>query len=217
MTLAPDFLYAIAVKIIPLILAITLHEAAHGYVAKMLGDRTAQMLGRVTLNPLKHIDPVGTLALPGILFLAGSSFLFGWAKPVPVNFKNLKDMRWSVIAVAVAGPGANLILALISAFLMHIVVAFFSAFAFAKPLYEMLIFSIQINVVLMVFNLLPLLPLDGGRIINALLPPKISYQFEKTEPFGIWIVLILGMIDVLFMFIGPVIQNILHMFNYLLP
>ena len=193
----------IALAAIPVILAITLHEASHGYVAKMFGDRTAEMLGRVTLNPLKHIDPIGTLLVPGILLLAarvlgGGVFLFGWAKPVPVNFNNLRNPKRDMLWVAAAGPASNFVMATLWAMLW---VASQPAGALASDsINYMAQWGIQINLVLMALNLLPIPPLDGGRIAVSLLPGRASYALARLEPYGLFILLALlatGFLDVL--------------------
>ncbi|MBW8310283.1 MAG: site-2 protease family protein [Candidatus Paracaedibacteraceae bacterium] len=170
-------------SLIALILAVTTHEAAHGFMAKMFGDRTAEMMGRMTFNPLSHIDLMGTVLLPGILYLTNAPFLFGYAKPVPVNFSNLRPRRLGEILVAFAGPGVNFLLAFISAVLLHI-----------NPTQEtfgndVLVRSVMINIVLGVFNLLPILPLDGGRILNGLLPRQLAEQYSRSEPYGMFILL----------------------------
>ena len=177
---------AVAINAIPLIFAITIHEAAHGYAARKFGDNTAYMLGRVSLNPAKHIDPVGTILIPLALILAGSSFLVGYAKPVPVNFGRLRNPRMDSVWVALAGPGSNFIQAMIWAVLLILLVGFgidekfFIAMAQAGILW---------NLGLLVFNLFPLPPLDGGRIVSGLLPARQSIAFGKLEPWGFFIVL----------------------------
>ncbi|MEO6927741.1 MAG: site-2 protease family protein [Casimicrobiaceae bacterium] len=193
----------IALAAVPVILAITLHEASHGYVAKLFGDRTAEMLGRVTLNPLKHIDPIGTLLVPGILLLmarvlGGGVFLFGWAKPVPVNFNNLRNPKRDMLWVAAAGPASNFVMATLWAMLWA---ASQPAGALASDAVNyMAQWGIQINLVLMALNLLPIPPLDGGRIAVSLLPGRASYALARLEPYGLFILLALlatGFLDVL--------------------
>ena len=164
----------LSVAILPIMLAITVHEAAHGLVADKLGDKTARMAGRVTLNPLKHIDPLGTVVLP-LLMYALSGFMFGWAKPVPVNWRNLHHPRRDTALVAIAGPAANFIMILIWALLLAVSRELAQSNTWiAVPLYHMANFGILINAILMALNLLPILPLDGGRVLNSLLPPAWS-------------------------------------------
>jgi Zn-dependent protease len=178
----------IAAWVLALIIAVPMHEAAHGFVAWRLGDDTAYRAGRVTANPLRHIDPFGTLLLPGLLLLAtGMRFAFGYAKPVPVNFARLNRPRRDMILVAAAGPGTNLLLALASALCMH-VLQFLPNDA-AEWIYRFLIVSIYINVVLAVFNLLPIPPLDGGRIAVGLLPAALAYPLARLERYGIFVVI----------------------------
>ena len=178
-----------AIWVLPVLFAITVHEVAHGWVARKLGDNTAWMMGRLTLNPIKHIDPVGTILVPGILFMT-SGMIFGWARPVPVNWRNLHDIRRDMFLVALAGPAANLIMAIIWALLAKVAVTTQVTY-FSVPLALMGMAGIQINLLLMVINLLPIPPLDGGRILNALLPPSLSDVYQQIEPFGLIIMAVL--------------------------
>lgn len=181
----------IAVLALPILFAITVHEAAHGWMAKHLGDRTAEMLGRVTLNPLRHIDPIGTLLVPLVMFLM-SGFVFGWAKPVPVNYRNLHNPRRDSALVALAGPIANLIMALLWAFAILLGVALLDNLQWiAVPLVLMGVAGVLFNAVLMALNMLPILPLDGGRVLNSLLPPKLAMTYSRLEAYGLIIVVLL--------------------------
>lgn len=177
---------AVAINAIPLIFAITIHEAAHGYAAQKLGDNTAYLLGRVTLNPLKHIDPVGTILIPLLLILTGSPFLVGYAKPVPVRFDRLKNPRIDSVWVALAGPGSNFFQALIWAILLITLIGFGVNERFLLAMSQA---GIIWNLGLLVFNLFPLPPLDGGRILAGLLPARQSILLGKVEPWGFFIVL----------------------------
>jgi len=179
----------IATWALPVLFAITVHEVAHGWVARRLGDPTAFMLGRLTLNPLKHIDPVGTVLVPLALLMIGG-FVFGWAKPVPVTWENLRHPKLDMALVAAAGPVANLVMALLWAGAMKIgMLLAGTADAIAIPLLYMGAAGIMINLVLMVLNLLPLPPLDGGRVVAGLLPDRLSWQFSRLEPYGLMILL----------------------------
>lgn len=171
--------------LIALMVAITFHEAAHGFVARLFGDMTATRLGRVTFNPLKHIDPLGTIILPGMLLLSGAPFLFGYAKPVPVNFDLLHPKRLGMVLVAIAGPGINLFLAWVAGILFHINAG---ADTFGN---EILVNSIRFNIVLAIFNMLPLPPLDGGRVAVGMLPHYFSEKLARIEPYGFLILLAL--------------------------
>jgi len=178
-----------SVWVLPVVLAITLHEAAHGFVAHRLGDDTAFRLGRVTINPLKHIDPVGTILMPAILLLLRAPFLFGYAKPVPVNFNALRNPRRDMVLVALAGPVTNIVLGTVAAALFHLVphLPGNAAQWVAQNLKNALI----INVVLAVFNMLPIPPLDGGRVVVGLLPNVLAVPFARLEPFGMMILIAL--------------------------
>ena len=181
----------IAVAALPLLFAITVHEVAHGWMARRLGDSTAFMLGRLTLNPIKHIDPIGTILVPLALLLMGG-FIFGWAKPVPVTWQNLRNPKRDMALVALAGPAANLLMALMWAVVAKIGFSLGSSFPMpAQMLVLMGLFGVTINVLLMVLNLLPILPLDGGRIVDSMLPGPLSYQFSRLEPYGFIILIAL--------------------------
>ncbi|MDQ7000593.1 MAG: site-2 protease family protein [Mariprofundus sp.] len=193
---------------LPVLFAIVLHEVAHGWVADRLGDNTARFMGRLTLNPIKHIDPIGTVLIPVLLLVVGSPFLFGYAKPVPINFRKLRNPKRDMIWVALAGPVTNLLLALISTLLLAVTVNMPGSMEWvAQPLALMCQASIIINVVLCIFNLLPLPPLDGGRVAVGLLPGPMAYQLSRLEPFGFLIIILLLVSGVLQSVIGPLIMG----------
>ncbi len=196
-------LQRISVWIVPVIFAITVHEVAHGWVAKRLGDPTAQRLGRLTLNPIKHIDPIGTILVPGLLLLLGG-FVFGWAKPVPVTWENLKHPKRDMALVAAAGPGANFIMAILWGMVAKMGMVSFTALQWAaQPLIYMGLAGVAINIALMVLNLLPLPPLDGGRVLAGLLPGPWAWQLNRIEPYGFFILLALMVSGLLGRIIGP--------------
>ena len=199
---------------IPAVLAITLHEAAHGYAAKRLGDLTAYQEGRITLNPIKHIDLIGTLVVPAVLLLAtGGKIAFGWAKPVPVNFSALRNPKRDMLWVAAAGPGANLAMAIGWALLFKLALTAPENY-FSSPLLEMSKGGILINLVLMVLNLIPVPPLDGGRIAISALPHAMAYNLAKLEPYGLLIIMLLMASGVLSSFMYPILGSIIGILSF---
>ena len=201
-------LIKIVIAAIPILLAITVHEASHGYAAKYFGDSTAEKLGRISLNPFKHIDPVGTVLVPALM-LYFSGFLFGWAKPVPVNFGNLRNPKKDMLWVAAAGPASNLVMAILWSMLLGTIKyslahgSYSPAFPF---LLQMCFVGVSINVVLMVLNLLPMPPLDGGRIAVSLLPNTYANKLAQVEKYGFVILIVLMFTGVLNKIIGPMID-----------
>lgn len=201
------FLRDLSIMALPFLFAITVHEASHGYAAYFLGDDTAKRHGRLTLNPLKHIDIFGLL----FLFLTR---LFGWAKPVPVDFTRLRDKKYGPAIVAAAGPFSNFILAIVSAVLFHLLAMFefneFISTKVLKPVLMMLVFSVQINVALGIFNLVPILPLDGGRILQTFLPLNLAYKYSQTERYGFLIIIILLITNVIGKIVFPIIYTVVN-------
>lgn len=188
---------------IPILFAITVHEVAHGWVAEKFGDTTARRLGRITLNPLKHIDPIGTVIVPLVLLWAGG-FIFGWAKPVPVTWHNLRNPKRDMAFVAIAGPVANLLMAFLWGML--------SKFMIYPPLLMMAHVGVAVNLVFMILNLIPIPPLDGSRVLVSLLPNSIAYFFHKMEPYGMMILVLLITTGGLNLFLEPILQRLLTWF-----
>jgi Zn-dependent protease len=207
-----NLVQAIAIYALPVIFAITLHEAAHGYVAKHFGDLTAYLEGRVSLNPLRHIDPVGTIAVPLILLAAskffGGGIIFGWAKPVPVNYANLRRPKRDMLWVAAAGPLSNFAMALFWALVAKIALTMPGGY-FALPLAQMGAAGVLVNVIIMVLNLVPLPPLDGGRILVSLLPHRLAYAVSRIEPYGFFILILLLFTGLLGFVLWPAIGAVL--------
>lgn len=218
----PDFqelLFKLSIVLLPALFAITLHEAAHGYAALKFGDRTAQMLGRLSLNPLRHIDPIGTVLLPLTMFIF-TGFMFGWAKPVPVDFRNLRNPKRDMIWVAAAGPAVNFALAFVSALLLH--VAPMTPLVMSEWFANNLMVSLQFNVLLALFNLIPLPPLDGGRVAVGLLPMRMARSLSRVEPYGVGILMLVVFLipfaagqagfdfNPLFMLLGPATDWVVH-------
>lgn len=200
----------IAIYALPVIFAITVHEAAHGYAARHFGDMTAHQAGRISLNPLRHIDPIGTVLVPILTLLAGG-ILFGWAKPVPVNFGRLRHPKRDMLWVAAAGPGSNLVMAILWALAYKLSGGLGD---FALPLSLMAQAGVTINVVLMVLNLLPLPPLDGGRIAVSLLPHPLAWKFARIEPYGFVILLVLMFTGFLGRIMGPPIDAVINLISW---
>lgn len=205
-----NIILKLSIALVPIMLAIVCHEVAHGFIAWRYGDPTARMLGRLTLNPVKHIDLVGSILVPGFLFLSNSGFLFGWAKPVPVVYENLRNPKRDMIWVAAAGPIVNLILAVLSAVLLRVITGFLnpassadsSRFMVIEPIVLMLAYSIKINLLLAIFNMFPLPPLDGGRVLSGLLPWKQAHMLARIEPYGFMIIMFLIFFTGIFSYIN---------------
>ena len=208
----------VAVSILPILFGITVHEVAHGWAASKLGDNTAKMLGRLTLNPLKHIDPFGTIIVPILLYwMSHGAFIFGWARPVPVNFRNLKKLRRDSALVAAAGPLSNLLMAIIWALIGRLGVVLFNAgFFWAQAIFLMGMIGIVLNVWLMVLNLIPIPPLDGSHIVSSLLPPRAAMLYERIAPFGMFILLFLLISRALVYIIYPIVGFISYYIRMIL-
>jgi Zn-dependent protease len=208
------FLYKVSIWAIPVLFAITLHEVAHGWMARYFGDRTAEMLGRLSLNPLRHIDPIGTVLVPGLLLAVGGP-LFGWAKAVPVATSVLRNPRRAMVLVALAGPAANLFMAVVWCAVLGAIARVNGNETLDGWIALMAQAGIVINVVLAVFNLLPIPPLDGGRVLAGLLPPHLSARLEKIEPVGLFIVLGLSAFGLLGWLFNPTYRVIGRIINAL--
>ena len=196
-----DIIRLLSVAAIPILFGITVHEAAHGWMARLFGDRTAEMLGRLTLNPIKHIDPVGTVIVP-LLMLWFSGFLFGWAKPVPISARNLRNPKRDMVAVALAGPGANLLMALGWALIYQLIAGLAGSTGSGAMFFlQMARIGVFFNLLLMIFNLLPIPPLDGGRVLRGLVPESIGNRLDALERYGL--IIVVGLL--VFGLLGPVI------------
>jgi Zn-dependent protease len=205
-----DFVQRVAIWVLPVLFAVTLHEVAHGLAARRLGDRTAEMLGRLSLNPLRHIDPVGTILVPLVMLLLPFGIVFGWAKPVPVNPRNFEDPRRGMAYVGAAGPLANLLMLLAWVVVVRLgtLVAPTAVF-WGGVLVLMGVAGILINAVLMLFNLVPIPPLDGSRVLAGLVSPSAAQVLARIEPYGLWIVVLLLITGVLQTILGPLFLGLL--------
>lgn len=200
-----DLPQQIAIWILPVLFGITVHEVAHGWIARRLGDPTAMMLGRLTLNPIKHIDPLGTIVVPGVLLFLGG-VVFGWAKPVPITWQNLRNPKRDMVYVALAGPSANLLMGIFWALIAKLGMSIAGDLGWVgEPLIFMGIAGIFINTILLVLNLLPLPPLDGGRVLTGVLPGPLAWKVERIEPYGLIILLALLFTGILGRLIWPMI------------
>lgn len=206
------YIQKIAIYALPVIFAITVHEAAHGFAARFFGDMTADRAGRITLNPLKHIDPIGTILVPALTLLVGG-ILFGWAKPVPVDFSRLCNPKRDMLWVAAAGPASNFVMALFWALMIKLSVS--SPNIYSEPMALMGQAGVMINVVLMVLNLLPLPPLDGGRIAVSLLPNHMAYKYAQVERFGLIILIGLLATGILGRIMDPFIDGVIQIIQFI--
>ena len=200
-----NLISSLFVFVIPVIFAVTVHEVAHGWVASQFGDQTAKSMGRLTLNPVKHIDPIGTIVVPAVMYFT-SGFIFGWAKPVPVDWRNLGHPRRDMAIVALAGPAANLLMLLFWAMAAKTITLFGNDPNYLTQLiFYMCSIGITINIVLMILNLFPILPLDGGRVLTAMLPRDLAISFSRLEPYGLIILVVLLLSGILWKILLPLI------------
>jgi len=202
-SLSPSHLLEMALMAVVLLFSVIVHEVAHGYVALRNGDPTAKMLGRITLNPIPHIDPIGTILLPALLLMSGAGIIFGWAKPVPVNPMNFRNYRWGEITVSAAGPLSNLALAVVFSYVLQL----------GPPnlgLMQMALLGVKINIFLALFNLIPIPPLDGSHIVSTLLPRDLARMYAYLEPVGFILILVLFYTGIMGMFLMPVYRLIAH-------
>ncbi len=202
-SLSPSHLLEMALMAVVLLFSVIVHEVAHGYVALRNGDPTAKMLGRITLNPIPHIDPIGTILLPALLLMSGAGIIFGWAKPVPVNPLNFRNYRWGEITVSAAGPLSNLALAVLFSYVLQL----------GPPnlgLMQMALWGVKINIFLALFNLIPIPPLDGSHIVSTLLPRDLARMYAYLEPVGFILILVLFYTGIMGMFLMPVYRLIAH-------
>ena len=202
-SLSPSHLLEMALMAVVLLFSVIVHEVAHGYVALRNGDPTAKMLGRITLNPIPHIDPIGTILLPALLLMSGAGIIFGWAKPVPVNPMNFRNYRWGEITVSAAGPLSNLALAVVFSYVLQL----------GPPnlgLMQMALWGVKINIFLALFNLIPIPPLDGSHIVSTLLPRDLARMYAYLEPVGFILILVLFYTGIIGMFLMPVYRLIAH-------
>jgi len=202
-SLSPSHLLEMALMAVVLLFSVIVHEVAHGYVALRNGDPTAKMLGRITLNPIPHIDPIGTILLPALLLMSGAGIIFGWAKPVPVNPMNFRNYRWGEITVSAAGPLSNLALAVVFSYVLQL----------GPPnlgLMQMALWGVKINIFLALFNLIPIPPLDGSHIVSTLLPRDLARMYAYLEPVGFILILVLFYTGIMGMFLMPVYRLIAH-------